>query len=591
MSFIKLSNYVQNNFPGWTVARLAGVQHTYSKGKRFSCIDHVIYNQAMTAYFNIASTCSFLHGISDHNPIIVSCKRGSFTNNIKRNTIKKWSTHICNTKSRDILSHNYFSVLADELKQCNNSTADEMVDKFIHTANEIGKDINAFVPSKPNGPAFHCPAYIKKLTEERIVAYKNIKPVSECPNIDVYLNQFTTYSNICNKLKKIKSKFRSNRYKANIINIGNHFLARNYRQGWRGLRNLSKPTHSVALTTVIKSKDGIDITSPEKQLERWAEHYKTLAADNTGHSLDSKYWADIFRNNHRNPKTWNINDSISLDEIRNTILSMKNNKAPGPDGIPIEFYKAIFSDPELGEKYPFAAKCLELIFNKIWDGSFPKKWNTASIVSIPKKGDLSNCNNYRGISLINVGIKIISKILTERISKYAFNHNFIRPEQFGFRNHEECISLYISIREICQRRKFQNKFTYVAFLDLKKAYDSVPIYNILTKLFHFGIRGKSFDFLSNLYLSSKARARFLDMLSDEFDINRGVRQGCPLSPILFNLFINDVLDNCDKYGVSIGGKKCCGGLFADDIVLVAPSERNMKNLLRHVFRWANCQQE
>jgi len=62
-----------------------------------------------------------------------------------------------------------------------------------------------------------------------------------------------------------------------------------------------------------------------------------------------------------------------------------------------------------------------------------------------------------------------------------------------------------------------------------------------------------------------------------------LRQGCLLSPILFNLFINVILNNCDKYGVSIGNKKCCGGLFADDIVLIAPSERKMKSLLRHVF--------
>ena len=146
-----------------------------------------------------------------------------------------------------------------------------------------------------------------------------------------------------------------------------------------------------------------------------------------------------------------------------------------------------------------------MIFNKIWNGSFPKKWNSASIVSIPKKGDLSDCSNYRGISLINVGLKIISKIITDRISTYALSHNFITPEQFGFRNREECISLFISVREIFQRRKFQGKFTYLAFLDLKKAYDSVPIFNILTKLYH-GVRGKYFDFLCNLYTSSKARA-------------------------------------------------------------------------------------
>jgi len=109
----------------------------------------------------------------------------------------------------------------------------------------------------------------------------------------------------------------------------------------------------------------------------------------------------------------------------------------------------------------------------------------------------------------------------------SLNINFIWSEQFGFRNKEECISLYISIREICQRRKFQGYFTYLAFLDLKKAYDSVPIFNILTKLYNLGIRGKCHLFLKNLYPSSKPRAFFNGNLSEEFSINRGVRQGCP----------------------------------------------------------------
>ena len=126
--------------------------------------------------------------------------------------------------------------------------------------------------------------------------------------------------------------------------------------------------------------------------------------------------------------------------------------------------------------------------------------------------DKKDCNNFRGISLINVGLKIISKIVTNRIAKYALEHKFVRPEQFGFRNKEECISL-------CQRRKFQGKFLLILlFSILKKAYDSVPIFNILTKLYNFGIRDKCHLFLKNLYLSSKARAFFNGNLSEEFSI-------------------------------------------------------------------------
>jgi len=126
----------------------------------------------------------------------------------------------------------------------------------------------------------------------------------------------------------------------------------------------------------------------------------------------------------------------------------------------------------------------------------------------------------------------------------------------------------------------------LAFLDLKKAYDSVPIYNILTKLYNIGIRGNCFEFLKNLYLTSKARASLNGCLSEEFSINRGVRQGCPLSPILFNIFINDILDKCRRYGVIVERKKCCGGLFADDIVLIAPGKKSLRKSLNKVHEWA-----
>jgi len=121
----------------------------------------------------------------------------------------------------------------------------------------------------------------------------------------------------------------------------------------------------------------------------------------TGHSLNRAYWERVFRFNYRDSIIWDINDPISIQEIRSTILSMKNNKAPGPDGIPIEFYKALFCNEKLEKDHPSAARCLEIIFNKLWNGSFPTKWNPSSIVSIPKKGDLSNCNNYHGISLMS----------------------------------------------------------------------------------------------------------------------------------------------------------------------------------------------
>ena len=148
-------------------------------------------------------------------------------------------------------------------------------------------------------------------------------------------------------------------------------------------------------------------------MNRFAEHYNELASDLTQHSLDNEYWVNLFGTNPNNNLTLDINDPITMEEIQNTVLDMKTNKAPGPDGISIEFFKAFFSESYLSHNqddssyghYSDCAKCLLSLFNKIWDGDFPEEWNSATIISIPKKGDLSDCNNYRGISLINVGLK------------------------------------------------------------------------------------------------------------------------------------------------------------------------------------------
>ena len=119
------------------------------------------------------------------------------------------------------------------------------------------------------------------------------------------------------------------------------------------LIQIFKPVYSASTLHLVKSKSGQDPFDPNDQLKPWAEHNKDLASDSTIYSLDQDYQVNIFLNNPRNPNTWNINNPISLSDIRNTVLSMKHNKAPGPDGIPIEFYKAFFCNHDLEEKFSF----------------------------------------------------------------------------------------------------------------------------------------------------------------------------------------------------------------------------------------------
>ena len=125
-----------------------------------------------------------------------------------------------------------------------------------------------------------------------------------------------------------------------------------------------------------------------------------------------------------------INQDISIEEIKEAILATPNYKASGPDGIPIEFYKTLVPPDDENSVNNSASSLifLQKIYSRIWNGEFPSTWNEASIISIPKKGDdLSDCDNYQGISLINNGIKLISKIVSKRISEYGLKNNVIRP--------------------------------------------------------------------------------------------------------------------------------------------------------------------
>jgi len=144
MSFEKINKYIYNHFPEWYIADLGEKTFTWARGSKSSCIDRIIFNKAMKEHINMTSICSYFHDISDHRHIILSCKKYSSDNFKKPSKIFKWSKRLCNTKCSSILSHNYFSVLADELSaNQNNLSAEDMFKKFIDTSNSIGKDIKA----------------------------------------------------------------------------------------------------------------------------------------------------------------------------------------------------------------------------------------------------------------------------------------------------------------------------------------------------------------------------------------------------------------------------------------------------------------
>ncbi|KAK4522863.1 hypothetical protein GAYE_PCTG32G0753 [Galdieria yellowstonensis] len=208
-------------------------------------------------------------------------------------------------------------------------------------------------------------------------------------------------------------------------------------------------------------------------------------------------------------------------------------------------------------------------------------------------------NNYRGISLISTIVKLLSAIVTNRIRYAVEKYNVLVREQAGFRTREECAAQVIALVECVQRRwNKEMRPTYACFIDLRKAFDRVPHEALFRKLESLGIRGRCLEFYRGLYRSSwtQVSSRIFDTLSPAFSFCRGVHQGDPSSPLLFDLFINDLLEECRLFGIRVVGlpestmvgsteNRLPGLMFADDVVLLSPSRHCLEASMRKVSEY------
>ena len=188
----------------------------------------------------------------------------------------------------------------------------------------------------------------------------------------------------------------------------------------------------------------------------------------------------------RRPSLEGLNGDIGYEEMVEALARLKRNKAPGADGIPADIYKLVNGQDEC-----LMGKALLGVLNLMWKGSVvPDIWQTSTVVSIPKKGDMTDMNNYRGISRMGTGLKVLMVIISVRLNDAFESNNIYSQAQAGFRRKEECVLQAACLLEIVKRRKLGGKPTYLAFVDLKKAYDTVPHEALLAKLDFYGVAGE-----------------------------------------------------------------------------------------------------
>ena len=205
----------------------------------------------------------------------------------------------------------------------------------------------------------------------------------------------------------------------------------------------------------VKDKDGNTIPGEEEQRARWAEHFKeTLNRPAPLAPPDIPPPTQLLDINTNPP---------SKTEIAKAIKSLKSGKAAGPDGIPPEALKADIQT---------STDMLHPLLRKIWEQErVPEDWKRGHLVKLPKKGDLSSCNNWRGIMLLSIPGKVLTRIILEKL-KTALDKR-LRVEQAGFRQDRSCIDHIATMRIIIEQSLEWQTPLYTVFVDFQKAFNSV----------------------------------------------------------------------------------------------------------------------
>ena len=138
-----------------------------------------------------------------------------------------------------------------------------------------------------------------------------------------------------------------------------------------------------------------------------------------------------------------------------------------------------------------------------------------------------------------------------------------------------------SLKSIAATRLAENKQTYMAFLDFRKAFDTVWRNGLLSVAWNLGIRGRVWNILNSLYQNVQCNVKLGDIVTDFFNVEEGVKQGCVLSPILFCLYINELSKMLDEYdvGIHIMGVNIKCLFWADDVVLIANNDYDLQRML------------
>ena len=378
-----------------------------------------------------------------------------------------------------------------------------------------------------------------------------------------------------NKCKKEYNKvIKQKKRKSEITEINSLMnLTNNPSQFWRKIKKL-KGGNRVALNLITPTEWYNYYSKLTKTNdENYQVHYKKQ------HDIISKELKDMLKNTKQNVIT-ELDKLFTQKEIEQGIIKLKNNKAAGNDSINNEMLKC-------------AMKCISSLITELFNKInlieyYPNLWELGLITPLHKTDDIGNPDNYRGITINSCLSKLFNQLMNDRLTRYMDENDLIQCNQIGFRKGYRTSDHVFVMKTLIDKYLNTGKRLYMCFIDFKKAFDTVWREGLFYKLLKQGISRKFVNLLINTYSKQKSCVNLKENITNTFHPTKGLKQGCNLSPNLFNLFIDDITrcfnDKCEPAKLISKNINCL--LYADDLVLISESPVGLQNCLNKLYDYS-----
>ena len=389
-----------------------------------------------------------------------------------------------------------------------------------------------------------------------------------------------------NHLARNARKLRQNPFSRNLQQIS--ISARNsYR---RTCRKAEAAARDSFIQNLYKSNDAKSFWQLIKSMKDWGKP-QVDPSDSVPPGEWEKYFKNLLNTSESKPfeipdnvKMIGITDNeISEKEFQDALDKAKRGKANGPDRTIMEFL--IYASKKVKD---ILLKILNIIFQH---AIYPTPWTHNFLKAIFKKGDKENPGNYRGLAIGAAAAKLFSLILLGRLEAFVEDNDILSNNQIGFRkSYRTADHVYVLKTLVEKSVTRKGKKLYAAFIDFRKAYDTVNRTKLLKILSTIGIGRKLLLNIQSLYNKINYVIKTKDHKSVPIQSNLGLKQGCPLSPLLFNLYINDFdkyMSGLEDIDVNLQGEPITHFFYADDLVIVSDTKEGLQKKLDKLAQFSD----